>query len=276
MAKDNLSLENSNDINFTSDILTVNEKTDIMTASGNVVIITEDRKIQANKITYDKLKDEAIGTGNVIVTDKDGSKYKSEKVVLTNEFKSIMAIPSYSKLKDNSSVTAKKLIKNDLGESVFFEGVYTACECNVKEGETPIWQLKSEKITHDPITKTIYHKHVKMKIFFVPIYYLPYMSQPDWTVRRRSGFLTPVYGYSKRNRFHTRIPYYYAPENDETWDMTLTSHQKGKRSHADQLNFRKEYEKTKLEANVIRGNLNTRKKDGDDVFGINLAVLSEF
>ena len=275
MAQDNSSSKKSDDINFTSDYLTVNENTDVMTATGNVVIISDNRKIIADKVTYDKIKDKAIATGNVIMTDKDGSKHESNKVILTDKFKSLLAIPLYSKLIDGSVIIAKDLKKDSLGKSIFNEGIYTACDCNLKDGETPIWRLESDEIIHDPIKKTVYHKHVKMKIFFIPIYYLPYMSHPDWTVRRRSGFLTPVYGYSKRNRFHAKIPYYFAPENDETWDMTITSHQSGKRGNADQLNFRKEYEKTKLNANVFKGNLNTSSKDGDDVFGGNLSLSSE-
>ncbi len=276
IAQDKLASQSSDDINFTSDSLTVDEKSGVMTASGNVIIISEDRKIKADKVVYNKLKDEAFASGNVVLIDKDGTKHVSNKVVLTNKFKSLLAIPLYSKLPDGSSITATKLTKNNLGESVFDEGIYTACNCDTEEGETPIWRLESNEIFHDPVQKTVFFKHVKMKLFFLPVYYLPYMSIPDWTVKRRTGFLTPVYGYSKRNRFHAKIPYYFAPENDETWDMTITSHQKGKRGNADQLNFRKEYEKTRLETNIFRGNLDTIKKDGDNVFGINLSLLSEF
>ena len=109
----------------------------------------------------------------------------------------------------------------------------------------------------------------------MPVYYLPYLSVPDWTVRRRTGFLTPVYGYSKQNRFHSKIPFYYAPENDESWDMTVTSHQNGKTGHADQLNFRKKLESTTIISNIFKGNLNTNKSDGDNVFGMNLSVSSK-
>ena len=161
------------------------------------------------------------------------------------------------KLVDRSYITAKELLKNDLGESFFNEGVYSACECNVKEGETPIWRIESKKIKHDPLTQTVYLSHPVLKIFSMPIYYLPYLSFPDWTVKRRSGFLTPTYGYSEQNRLHIKVPYYYAPENNPTWDMTFTSHQNEMTGNADQLNIRKQYETTSLETNIFKGNLNT-------------------
>ena len=57
--------------------------------------------------------------------------------------------------------------------------------------------------------------------------------------------------------------------------MTFTSHQYGKTGHADQLNFRKELESTTIVSNVFKGNLNTNKSDGDNVFGMNLSVKSK-
>ena len=85
-----------------------------------------------------------------------------------------------------------------------------------------------------------------LKILDKKVLYFPFFSHPDPTVKRKSGFLTPSYGYSKRNRFYIKIPYYYAPKNNLTWDMTLTSHQNGKTGHLDQLNIRKEYDNSSL------------------------------
>ena len=196
---------NNDDVKFSSDNIEVDEKNKIVTASGNVVIINDFRKITADKVTYDQTSDEAIAVGSVVLKEKDGSIYETDKSVLTNEFKSVIAIPLFGKLADKSSVSAKKFNKNDLGESFFREGIYTACECDLKKDETPIWRLESKQIKHDPKTKTVYLKHPVMKIFSLPVYYLPYLSFPDWTVKRRSGFLTPVYGYSKQNRFHMKL-----------------------------------------------------------------------
>ena len=264
----------SNDVNFSSDELKVDEKTKVMVASGNVVITNNNRQITADKVEYDQNLDKAIATGNVILKEKDGSIYTSESVVLTNEFKSVVAIPLYGELNDKSYIKATSLKKIDSGKSYFKEGVYTACECDFKKNSKPIWRIETKQVKHDPATQTIYLKHPIMKIFSVPVYYLPYLSFPDWTVKRRSGFLTPVYGYSKQNRFHIKVPYYYAPENDPTWDMTFTTHQNGKTGHADQLNIRKEYENSSLETNIFKGNLDTNKSNGDNVFGINLKAKS--
>ena len=54
----------------------------------------------------------------------------------------------------------------------------------------------------DPKTHTVYLKLPVMETFSLPVYYLPYLSFPEWTITIRSGLLTPVYGYSKQNMFH--------------------------------------------------------------------------
>ena len=119
IAQGNKITKSSQDTSFTSDNLEVNEQTNIMTATGNVIIVSDGRKITANEVTYDQDADKAIAIGNVILFGKDGSKFESEEVILTNEFKSIIAIPLNGRLADASYIAAKSLKRNDLGESFF-------------------------------------------------------------------------------------------------------------------------------------------------------------
>ena len=73
----------------------------------------------------------------------------------------------------------------------------------------------------------IFHKNVKLKLLSVPIFYIPSINHPDWTVSKKSGFLTPTISYSNENHLEASIPYYYTTK-DPTWDMTITTHGKGK------------------------------------------------
>ena len=74
-SKNNLSSK-TKEVEFTSDTIKVDEKNKIVTASGNVVIINENRKIVADKVVYDQNIDKAIATGKVMLTEKDGSIYE--------------------------------------------------------------------------------------------------------------------------------------------------------------------------------------------------------
>ena len=102
------------------------------------------------------------------------TKYEISKVILTNEFKDILALTLYAEFKDNSKIKASKMIKNE-SKSIFIDGKYTPCDCEFQNGEKPIWQLNSSKITHDVTKKTIYFKNVVIKILDFPFFYFPYM-----------------------------------------------------------------------------------------------------
>ena len=44
-------------------------------------------------------------------------------------------------------------------------------------------------MTHEKKNKTIYYDNAVVKIYDFPIFYFPYLSHPDPSVSRRSGFL---------------------------------------------------------------------------------------
>ena len=137
-------------VEFTSDSLEVKENDNIIIAVGNVEIKNKNRRILADKIRYDKIKDIGIATGNVKIYETDGSIYQSEKVILENDFKNITASQFYGTFSDKSKIKAKRFIKKEKGISIFENGSYTSCNCDIKNGETPIWELSTETTKHDP------------------------------------------------------------------------------------------------------------------------------
>ncbi len=257
-----------NDIEFTSDSLEVDEKKNLTIAKGNVVIKSQDETIKADKVFYDKNLDKAIATGNISIINDKGTIYETSEVTLTNEFKNILALTLFAQFKDNSKIKASKLIKTK-EKSIFINGEYTPCDCDFKNDEKPIWKLNSSKITYDVNKKTLYFKNVVLKIFDLPIFYFPFLSHPDPSVKRKSGFLTPTWSSSSRNGLQSSIPYYFAPI-DESWDLTFTNHNKGKHGYINQLNTRKKFNSGYLEANLFQGQVDTSKENDDNVFAGNL------
>ena len=262
-----------NDIEFTSDSLEVDEKKNLMVAKGNVVIKSQNETIKADKVLYDKTLDKALATGNISIINDDGTVYETSEITLTNEFKDILALTLFVQFKDNSKIKASKLIKTN-EKSIFIDGKYTPCDCDFKNNEKPIWQLNSSKITHDVNKKTIYFENVVLKIFDFPIFYFPYLSHPDPSVKRKSGFLTPTWSSSSRNGFQSSIPYYFAP-NNKSWDSTFTNHYKGKHGYINQLNTRKKFNSGYLETNFFQGQVDTNNQKDDAVFAGNLKFHGE-
>ncbi|GIR61990.1 MAG: hypothetical protein CM15mP67_00930 [Alphaproteobacteria bacterium] len=255
-------------VEFTSDSLEVDENKNLMIAKGNVIIKSEKETIKADKVKYDKSLDKATASGNISIINNDGTIIETSEIILTNEFKDILALTLFTKFKDNSKLKASKLSKIS-DKSVFFNGEYTPCDCDFKNGEKPVWQLNSSEVTHDKLEKMIYFKNVVLKIMDYPLFYFPYLSTPDPSVRRKSGFLMPSIGYSNRNGLETTIPYYFTTE-DESWDSTFTNHFKGKNGYINQLNVRKKYNSGYLETNLFQGQVDTNNENDDKVFAGNL------
>ena len=66
----------------------------------------------------------------------------------------------------------------------------------------------------------IYHDHPILKLKGVPVFYTPYFSHPDPSVKRKSGFLTPSSINNENYGRNAKIPYFYVIDNNE--DFTFT------------------------------------------------------
>jgi LPS-assembly protein len=94
--------------------------------------------------------------------------------------------------------------------------------CNYRKGDKcPPWEFSAREMNHDAAKKTIYYENVLIKIYNVPVMYLPYFFHPDPTVKRRSGFLTPSFVNIKSLGASTTIPYFYAISDDK--DITISN-----------------------------------------------------
>ena len=102
---------------------------------------------------------------------------------------------------------------------------YTPCinekglEASIKE-KCSDWSVTSSKTTHDRNKKMLYHKNVLVNIRNVPVFYTPYFSHPDPSVKRKSGFLPPsIKNYTNLGRSF-KAPYFL--EIDSNKDITFT------------------------------------------------------
>jgi LPS-assembly protein len=68
------------------------------------------------------------------------------------------------------------------------KGTFTTCK---KTDKCPPWLIESDRVRHDKIKKRIIYKDAWLKLYDVPVVYLPKFFHPDPTVERQSGFLRP-------------------------------------------------------------------------------------
>lgn len=216
----------SGEVLMQADTLTYDREKKIVTAVGHVEIAYGHRVLMADKVTYEETTGVSTADGHVSLLDPDGNVAFADHVVLRNELKDGVARTLSVLLTDKSRMAGRDAERTDGMVTTLHRAVYSPCQICVKQGEKePLWQIKAFRVIHNKEEKRIIFEDAYMELLGVPVFYLPYFSQPDPTVKRKSGFLAPSFASSTELGQQVTIPYYWAiaPNMDATLAPRFTS-----------------------------------------------------
>ena len=254
------------DIIFEADTVSVNQDDGSMLAVGNVQMKQAGMTLTADEVRYNRDADRAVANGNVTFIDATGAVHKSDVMTLDTEFTHIVAETLRSRYPDGSFLTADNGDIKTESLSVFDSSRFSPCDCEFENGETPIWDLRATSTRHNVETSTIVHRNVRMHILNVPIWYMPYLAHPDWTVRRRSGFLTPSFIINSDLGLTASIPYFMVL--NDTSDVEFTPYRFQHRGNAVKTRYRQYWDKSELNAAIYAASVETYKKNRESVAAI--------
>ncbi|MEL0302324.1 MAG: LPS assembly protein LptD [Rhodobiaceae bacterium] len=254
------------DISFEADTVVTNEEDGSLFATGNVIMKQAGMTLSADEVRYNRTEGRAVAKGNVVFVEADGSTHKSDVMTLDSEFTHIIAETLRSRYPDGSFFTARDGDIKTKSLSIFDGSRFSACNCDFENGETPIWDLRATSTRHNVETKTIVHRNVRMHIMNLPVGYLPYLAHPDWTVRRRSGFLTPTFLLNTDLGFTASIPYFKVI--DETRDVEFTPFIYQRRGKALRTRYRQNWDNSELNLSLYTASVETYKKNRESVAAI--------
>jgi LPS-assembly protein len=187
-------------------------------ARGNVEIYYNDNILTADEVVYDQGAGTLTAIGNVILKEPQGNIIHADRYTLTDDFRDGFVQSLSVVSQDNSRITADRAVRKNGNVDEFENGRFTPCKSD--GGTPPLWCISAVKILHDAQAATITYQDAYFEIYGQPVFYLPYFQTPDPSVKRRSGFLSPVYGHSSTLGYITGIPYYWALAPNT--DITLT------------------------------------------------------
>lgn len=218
--------QNDQPVNFTADKLIHDDRTQTVTAIGNVELVQGQRILRADKMVYNLSTDTVSAIGNVTLLDTNGDVHFAEYVELTDNMKDGFVHGLYSTLSDGSRFTAVKAKRENASKITMTEARYTPCKpCEEHPEKEPIWQIKADEVVHDEEKQSVKYKNARLEIMGVPLAYTPVFSHPDPNVERKSGFLRPGIGWSSELGPNVRGGYYWniAPDKDATlWVQPTT------------------------------------------------------
>ncbi len=188
-------------------------------AVGSVVIYYGPYTLVANRVDVDRTTKRVLASGSVELTDAEGNVLTSEQVDLTDDLRNGVAEGLEIITSQRTAFTATRATRINGDQTVFQDGVYLPCvDCNGEAGRKPIWNIRAKRIIHRQGEKTITYEDATFEFLGVPIAWVPVLSQPDPSVRRKSGFLAPSYIIGDKLGFGLSAPYFYAiaPDMDVT------------------------------------------------------------
>lgn len=196
------------------------EATQIVTASGDVEMVQGGRILKADSVSYNLQTDRVRATGNVVLSEADGTTYFADDVELTEDMKDGFVEGLQVLLADGARFTAEEGERRDGTKIVLKEATYTPCEpCKEDPSRPPLWQIRADKVTHDEAEKSIVYRDAWFEFAGVPVAYTPYFSHPDGSEKQKSGFLTPILGFDSELGPSYQQEYYWAVAPDK--DVTL-------------------------------------------------------
>jgi len=203
-----------------ADTLVYDNDRNTISAVGGVQIDYDGIRLVAQRVTYDRNTSRLIATGGVEIVDRDGNRFLSDEIDITDDFRDGFVQALRVETADNTYFAAESAQRRDGEVTTFNRGVYTACEpCEERPDRPPIWRVGSQKIIWDGRARTIRFEGARFEFFGLPIAYLPFFEIPDPTVRQKSGFLAPDFGYQSDLGFSATVPYYLALA--PTYDLTV-------------------------------------------------------
>jgi LPS-assembly protein len=197
-----------------------------VTAKGNVEIYYGNYTLLADQVIYDRNANTLAAAGNVRIKDPEGAIITSNQMTLTDDFRDGFIDALRVVTKDDTRIVAQTASREAGNVTVFKNGWFTPCKpCEENPDKPPTWRIRAQKIIHRKDEATITYRNGFFDFFGVPVIWVPYFQSADPTVKRKSGFLMPMYSQSDRLGTVVTVPYYFALSDnyDFTFAPTYTS-----------------------------------------------------
>ncbi len=193
----------------------------IVYANGHVEIDYGGRILMADRVAYDQTTDKMSADGHVSVMAQNGDVAFANHVELTDKMRDGALSGFAALIGKNGRLVASSAHRTAGVQTTAYHAAYTPCKiCRERGDRTPVWAVKAYRIIYDEARHKVEFKNATLEFFGVPVFYTPYYSTPDPTVRHASGILIPEIGSSSSIGYFVKLPVYVALSDSN--DLTIT------------------------------------------------------
>ncbi len=274
--------DNQNDVVIESEKAIFQEKENVIFTIGKTNIKFENKyDMESEDVLYDRNSQIILSTENTRVFDDQNNIYNFLTGFIFDTIKEIVSSKETNIIdNENNSYTFENvkvnlLTKNLAGKEVkvefrddFFgidnndpqlkgrsstsspektiinKAVFSTC--NTEKRKCRAWELQSNEFIHNKVEQLFQYKNSWLKVFNQKVFFMPYFSHPDPSVKRKSGFLTPVYSSSDTLGRAINVPYFYVISDAE--DMTFNPRMYSDNNYIIQSEYRRTFKNSNIHA----------------------------
>ncbi|MBV9860982.1 MAG: LPS-assembly protein LptD [Alphaproteobacteria bacterium] len=205
---------------FQADQVEYDDQLALVVAKGHVEISQNGEILLADTVSYNQRTDTVTASGNVSLLQTTGEIVFADFMELRDSMNNAFATNVRMLLADRSRLAANAARRTNGNRIELRRGVYSPCDlCKDEPSAPPLWQFKAREVSDDRELKIVEFRDATMELDGLPVFYTPYLSEPDPSVKRASGFLPGSIGSSNTVGAHLTVPYYLVLGPDK--DLTL-------------------------------------------------------
>lgn len=205
---------------FQADEVQNDDQLGLTVARGHVEISQNNQVLLADTVTYNQRTDTVTASGHVSLLQPTGEVVFAQYMELRDSMTNGFATEVRMLLSDRSRLAANTARRVNGNLIQLRKGVYSPCDlCKDDPTKPPAWEIKAREIDDNRAQQIVEFRDPVLDVDGWPVFYSPYLSTPDPSVKRASGFLMPSFGNGNNTGFHFSIPYYWAIDTDS--DLTL-------------------------------------------------------
>lgn len=245
-------LSKSKPVTFLADRVSYDHQTDIVTATGHVQAWQNGHTLYADKVVIDQAHDTATAIGHVVLIEPGGQIVFAKHADLSRGMKNAVLDGVASILAENGRMVANGARRYGGVINELSKPVYSTCNlCKNDPTAPPLWQIRARSAIEDLQHKVIEYHDAQLQVYGIPVFYLPYISMPDPSVKRQSGLLIPSFGSSTHIGEFFAIPYFWVIGKSQ--DLTIVPIVATKAGPVLDLKYRQAFNFGKLSVNVSGG-----------------------
>jgi LPS-assembly protein len=228
-------------VTFLADNVSYDRVNGIVSATGHVQAWQGDHYLAADRVTFDRNTGVAAAYGHVVIVEPDGQIVFGDYAELSEGMRNGIIKDMRALLADGGKLAANgaRRIEGKLNE--MSRGVYSSCNlCALDPKRAPEWQIRANHMTEDLEHKRIEYSNAWIDAFGFPVFWVPWMSSTDPSVKRQTGLLPPSFGYDT-DYLGTFLALPYFIVLDDQSDLTLTPEVSSRQGGQFEADYRRDF-----------------------------------